>query len=1603
MACVADRTPGAEGKLVSLAPLAGAGQSGEARADSEPLVGVGGGAATEVAMRADVAAPPAQIALVENLPVVGFCTTPVESMTALEMPPREGLGAAVGNGQQRWLANEDRMFDPVQFLLIVQMLGRQFTLDGACNDTGDNAFCSKFCSPAVSFLDTDVSREHLWLNAPFSQLLNFLRHYRRCKDRSPYDTSGCFVVPVWANSEWDTLLKGMRVIKEYPKGTRLFSAVERSSGVRKAMPPCPWGVRVYYDPPVAREQVTGGGEGLQTHSSSELGVAVAAVPTFSPLSMLFHGEVSGAKARVLVTPPSSTRVLLDSGASGAYVNSSYVHTMGLRLQPPRDGAVHTACGTALAVLGQVRLRVRLQGLTDVMTADVLDLGPGYDVILGDKWLTDRKVVLDFGQRLCRVQKGKRKITIRGMAGAPGGKVGGPPTLQGDGAGAQDGGGDPAQLINAANDISNCEMLSAMQAKKLVRKKGARARSFWVLVRGTEDSGGPVGGGADAQEPAVAERQPSPKQGTPVPRWAARKSRGKRATPQQLAATAPRQLAAAAPGSSEEARRHEPCLVPQEKLQRLLDEFKDVFPSELPSGLPPDRGVDHSIRLEDGAVPPWRPLFRLSVKEREEVESQVRKLLELGYIQPSVSPYGAPVLFVPKPDGSLRMCLDYRALNKVTVKNRYCLPRIDQLFDQLGGARVFSSVDLASGYHQVRIPPADIEKTAFRTHVGHYEWKVLPMGLTNAPATFQALMNRLFAPYLNKFVCVYLDDILIYSRTPEEHLEHLRCVLAVLREQKLYAKLKKCDFNLNELKFLGHIVGNGGVRVDPAKVAAVQEWPVPTDGHQVRQFIGLATYFRKFIQGFSVMARCLHDLTKGVPGVAHVRRTKGTVSCPPFSWTPQCQEAFDNIKHALTHAPVLVLPDYSPDAERFEVVADASMFGIGAVLLQGKRPIAFESHKFTQAERNYPAGQQELLAIIHALRTWRCFVEGVTFTLVTDHHPLTFFNTQPTLSRMQARWADFLAGFHYEWEHRPGRINMADPLSRRPDLVAGLERCVLLTLREQRLELVRQGLPLKDADVMQVCGAVTRARAMQPQPTPNPNPPAPEQTPTEVTVEAEGGEDVQEEDPLHLDDVFLQQVKAAYSHDEWFKQSKNTHSLKEQHDMWFKGEALVIPNVGGLRNECLQECHDNPYAGHFGVAKTRKLLERYYWWPGMTAEVEAYCKKCPSCAYNKASNQPPGGLLQPVEIPGRPWENITLDWITDLPPTSRAFDSILVVVDRLSKFVVLIPCNKAMSSQDTVRLLEERVVQYFGQPKKITSDRDPRLMAAFFQEWCKQHGIRHAPSTAYHPQSNGQTERYNRVLEDYLRHYVDPTLDNWDLLLPSAQFAMNNSFNESIKNTPFFVTQGQHPLWKASANLGDKVPAADRYIKGIEEAVQKAKLCLRKAQERQKAYADVKRRDLEFEVGDRVLLNTRNIKFKGLDCKKLLPRWVGPFEVLQKVGQQSYKLLLPESMGRIHPVFHVALLSKWIARGSVRPPPVVLADGEIEYDVERILDDRTTKKRGGNGTCHARQFLVRWVGYGPEHDTWEPEDNLENCQETLRFYLEGKAKMHEALAKRQRRK
>lgn len=425
---------------------------------------------------------------------------------------------------------------------------------------------------------------------------------------------------------------------------------------------------------------------------------------------------------------------------------------------------------------------------------------------------------------------------------------------------------------------------------------------------------------------------------------------------------------------------ESMLPHHDTVDSLLIQYKHLF--QEPAGLPPQRPYDHHITLVPGAQPVNIRPYRYAPHQKTEIEKQVQDMLASGIIQQSVSPFASPVLLVKKKDGSWRFCVDYRQLNAITVKNKHPLPIVDELMDELAGACYFSKLDCRSGYHQIRVAQGDEFKTAFKTHNGLFEFRVMPFGLTNAPASFQGAMNMIFAPLLRKSVLVFMDDILVYSRTLEDHIHHLQQVLQLLQDNQFLLKESKCVFAQQSLEYLGHIISNNGVATEPTKIAAIQNWPTPTSVKQLRGFLGLTGYYRRFIQNYGVISRPLTQLLK-----------KGV----QFQWTPQAQEAFQLLKKTLVQAPVLRIPDFS---KQFIIETDASDLGMGAVLMQEGHPVSFLSKTFSTRNQALSTYEKECLAIIMAIDKWRSYLHGQTFINRTDHHSLMHLTEQKITSRFQ---------------------------------------------------------------------------------------------------------------------------------------------------------------------------------------------------------------------------------------------------------------------------------------------------------------------------------------------------------------------------------------------------------------------------------------------------------------------------------------------------------------------------------------------------------------------------------------------------------------------------
>lgn len=968
----------------------------------------------------------------------------------------------------------------------------------------------------------------------------------------------------------------------------------------------------------------------------------------------------------------------------------------------------------------------------------------------------------------------------------------------------------------------------------------------------------------------------------------------------------------------------------EQLDILLNRYSSVFDPPTVGNFRDD--TPECIRLQPGSRPPNRPPFRLSLAERAETEKQVTELLETGRIVPSHSPFGAPVLFVPKRGTTaLRMCIDYRALNDLTVRNKYPMPRIDDFLDNLSGAQYFSSLDLTSGYWQIVLHSNDWEKTAFNTHLGKFEWRVIPFGLTNAPAVFQAVMNRVFSKYLNRFVCIYLDDILVFSRTKEEHYEHIELVLQTLQAESLKANMKKCDFFKPELVFLGHVVTCQGLKPDPAKVSTVVDWPTPKSVYEVRSFLGLANYFRRYIQSYAKIAAPLTDLLKGLTSSDKKGKQLQRGQLPAvqvaaiqkdfsYRWTTGCQEAFMRLKNALVSAPVLKLPDFD---KPFVIECDASenAKAVGGILLQEGRLVAYMSRKLSGPELNYSVSDIEMMAVIYSLREWRCYLEGQPFTIVTDHQPNTYLDkatSSHTLKR-RARWLYESAGYDYQWLYKPGKRNPADPLSRAPQHFACFCQVLPVGPYSVRMSAVPAGVRVPTMAAVATPRAHLLAAAAAPGRLKRKRKRKASQVVPAMSDDALVGRFVVES--------FLTRVAKGLEKFTTLP-DKELHSRGYRKDpdglLWTESNQLYIPKVEDLRDDCIAAVHSHPASGHYGLRRTLEKVREVFFWEGQKSDVADFIKKCDSCQRVKAPRMKPQGELQPLRIPFRRWESVSMDLITDLPDTANGYNSIVVFVDRLSKMVHLAPCTKNVDAEQLGELMEHHIFRLHGVPQDIVSDRDIRFSSHFWQDSCANLKIKLSRSSAQHPQSDGQTERANGVLEDTLRHFVSPYQNDWDKLLPVAEFAMNNAFNESIGTTPFMLNYGQSPDTPVIAALRGKNPQVNKFVGRWGEQLKAARDCLVAAQDSQKRFADKHRRPApELRVGDQVLISMKHFELvPGLKLK-LAPRFIGPVPITEVIGPSnlSYRVELPPPLHKKHNVFHVSSLKKYHSRSAA--PPMIL--------------------------------------------------------------------------------
>ncbi|CAL1395604.1 unnamed protein product [Linum trigynum] len=1019
-------------------------------------------------------------------------------------------------------------------------------------------------------------------------------------------------------------------------------------------------------------------------------------------------------------------------------------------------------------------------------------------------------------------------------------------------------------------------------------------------------------------------------------------------------------------------------------QDMIRDFGDLF--EEPTTLPPSRSITHRIQLKEAADAVNVRPYRYAHFQKEEIESQVNKMLRDGLIRPSTSPFSSPVLLVKKKDGTWRFCTDYRALNAVTVKDRFPIPTVDDMLDELHGAAYFTKLDLRAGYHQVRMHPTDVPKTAFRTHNGHYEYLVMPFGLCNASTTFQALMNEIFRDHLRKFVLVFLDDILIYSKDMTSHLSHLRQVFLILRKHRFFVKFSKCAICLHELEYLGHIITAGGVKVIPAKIQAMIQWPRPTSATELRGFLGLTGYYRKFVRNYGLIARPLTQLLK-----------KGQ-----FAWKEDATAAFEALKIAMTSTPTLAMPDFT---KPFVVETDASDHGLGAVLMQGERPIAFMSRALGVQKQGLSAYAKEMMAIIAAVQLWRPYLLGRQFFIRTDQRSLRFLLEQRNTTPEQQKWVSKLLVYDYVIIYKPGRENQAaDALSRRPlvrdhdgphitpnkgVIIHNVERTRSLSGSHIQNGPDPSGEPTFSQEPILMTNAIPTSQnshVMKESQQLNSIPS------DEVSAGASGDKDHQahyagdkSESPnpsekslaiSHSFSTLGEALKRAVDQDPYLQgviqkaNSQNPGHFSVKRGMALYDDRVVLSPNSPLVDQLLNEYHSTPSGGHSGVLRTYKRLASQFFWPNMLESIKRFVASCEVCQQAKTQALAPAGLLQPLPIPTLIWDELSMDFIDDLP-SSPGKTVILVVVDRLSKAAHFMGLSHPYTAKTVADAFVNGVVKLHGIPRSIVSDRDPVFVSNFWRELFRQSGTTLSMSSSYHPQTDGQTEVVNRSLEQYLRCFTHQQPRRWMTYLPWAEFWYNSTYHRSIGTTPFQAVYGRAPpTIRFYQKDGTVVHEVDQALLDRNEVLQDLRVNLQNTQTRMKQLADAGRRDEAFEVGDLVYLRLhpyrQHLVYRRAS-QKLAARFHGPYRVVERIGPVAYRVSLPVG-SRVHPVFHVSLLRRCNTPDTpinkVSPP--IADDGALELIPETILDTRWVRR----GNKFIEESLVKWHSLPREDSTWE---------------------------------
>jgi hypothetical protein len=849
-------------------------------------------------------------------------------------------------------------------------------------------------------------------------------------------------------------------------------------------------------------------------------------------------------------------------------------------------------------------------------------------------------------------------------------------------------------------------------------------------------------------------------------------------------------------------------------------------------------------------------YRTSITEREEIDKIVFELLESQHVVPSNSPWSAPVVLVSKADGSKRLCVDYRQLNKVLKPDSYPLPHIDDLLASFQGSNYFSTLDFKSGYFAIKIREEDQEKTAFVTPRGVYQFRVLPFGISVAPSVYQRLINCVFASRGWRHTLAYLDDLIIFTKTFAEHLEELQAVFNLIRKAKLKLNPKKCTFFEQRVKYLGYIVSKEGISTDPNKIRAVQEYPRPTNLREVRSYLGFCSYYRRFIKDFSRIVKPLTGLTK---------------KNAPFNWNEEQEQAFNELKICLSTAPVLGHPDLSLP---FQLRTDVSKLGIGAILIQEEKDgrktvLGYASRALSDAEACYSSCEMECLGVIFALSYFRSFLVGKKFTVVTDNLPLKYLLTTRNLRGRLARWALLTQEFTFDIVHRAG-VNMkdADALSRAPIDPAPEESSVWMVNTavtsvesiENSDDLIIQDLPTiqeaqeSDKELKLIRDAIRQGK-------------------------------IEKYRRFTLSDDIL-----------YFSPSKKRE--KKKYHM-----RVYIP--ASLRKPLLYEQHDDILGGHQGFRRTFERMKSKYYFPKMLKYVYEYCRTCKSCQKRGGSQGIQNdGLLGETKTPVRPWQLVSMDHIGPFSRSARGNKYILTCTDHFSRYTEYAAVPDT-SSYHIKKFLLDRILYRWGAPEYILTDRGTGFMSENIREVYAFLQCKHLRTSGYNPRANGMSEGVNRGLAKALCLYSDSANKFWDIDLVAIQYALNTSINDTTKKSSFEILHGYTPVTVVDNQLGvvSKRQKEEDWERIKMDTVRRTRLQKLKT----KARFDKNRKNTHYQTGDKVLVYKPTIG--GRKPKKMIAQYHGPYKILRKTGVNTYEI----KIGRKYLIINQARIKKFYSR------------------------------------------------------------------------------------------